>query len=80
MKLELSYDEVLTIRRALMVKAEEAANGALECAKLGDMDNAVKFWRERAEAYRKTYEAVVAQLEQVDKEYEQATAVLKESE
>ncbi len=80
MKLELSYDEVLTIRRALLVKAEEAANGALECAKLGDMDNAVKFWRERAEAYRKTYEAVVAQLEQVDKEYEQATAVLKESE
>lgn len=77
MKLELSYDEVLTIRRALLVKAEEAANGALECAKLGDMDNAVKFWRERAEAYRKTYEAVVAQFKQ---EYEQATAALKESE
>ena len=78
MKLELSYDEVLTIRRALLIKAEEAANGALECAKLGDMDNAVKFWRERAEAYRKTYEAVAAQLEQADKEYEQAAAALKE--
>lgn len=78
MKLELSYDEVSTIRRALLIKAEEAANGALECAKLGDMDNDVKFWRERAEAYRKTYEAVVAQREQADKEYEQADAVLKE--
>lgn len=78
MKLELSYDEISTIRRALLIKAEEAANGALECAKLGDMDNAVKFWRERAEAYRKTYEAVVAQFEQADKEYEQAAAALKE--
>lgn len=80
MKLELSYNEVLTIRRALLIKAEEAANGALECSKLGDMDNVVKFWRERAEAYRKTYEAVVAQFEQTDKEYEQAAAALKESE
>ena len=78
MKLELNYDEVSTICRALLIKAEEAANGALECAKWGDMDSAAKFWRERAEAYRKTYEAVAAQLEQVDKEYEQAAAALKE--
>ena len=46
--------------------------------KLGDMDNAVKFWQERAEAYRKTYEAVATQLEQADKEYEQVAAALKE--
>ena len=78
MKLELSYNEVLTIRRALLIKAEEAANGALECSKLGDMDNAVKLWQERAEAYRKTYEAVAAQFERADKEYEQAAAALKE--
>lgn len=65
---------------ALLIKAEEAANGALECAKWGDMDSATKFWRERAEAYRKTYEAVAARLEQVDKEYEQAATTLKESE
>lgn len=80
MKLELSRDEVSTICRALLIKAEEAANGALECATWGDLDNAVKFWRERAEVYRKTYEAVAAQLEQTDKEYEQSAAALKESE
>lgn len=78
MKLELSYDEVSTIRRALLLKAEEAANGARECAKLGDMDNDVKFWQERAENYKKVYEAVVAQREQADKEYEQADAEVKE--
>lgn len=77
MKLELSYDEVWTIRRALLLKAEEAANGARECAKLGDMDNDVKFWQERAENYKKVYEAVKAQREQADKEYEQAAAALK---
>lgn len=78
MKLELSYDEVSTIRRALLLKAEEAATGARECAKLGDMDNDVKYWQEKAEEYRKVYEAVKAQREQADKEYEQAAAALKE--
>lgn len=77
MKLELSYDEVSTICHALLLKAEEAANGARECAKLGDMDNDVKFWQERAENYKKVYKAVVAQREQADKEYEQADAALK---
>lgn len=77
MKLELSYDEVSTIRRALLLKAEEAANGARECAKLGDMDNDVKFWQEKAKAYRKIYEAVKAQREKADKEYEQVAAALK---
>lgn len=61
MKLELSYDEVSTICHALLLKAEEAANGARECAKLGDMDNDVKYWQEKAEEYRKVYEAVKAQ-------------------
>ena len=61
MKLELSYDEVSTICHALLLKAEEAATGARECAKLGDMDNDVKFWQERAENYKKVYEAVEAQ-------------------
>lgn len=74
MKLELSYDEVSTICRALLLKAEEAATGARECAKLGDMDNDVKYWQEKAEEYRKVYEAVKAQREQADKEYEQADA------
>lgn len=77
MKLELSYDEVSTIRRALLLKAEEAANGARECAKLGDMDNDVKFWQERAENYKKVYEAVVAQREHMLEEYKQADAEVK---
>lgn len=74
MKLELSYDEVSTICHALLLKAEEAATGARECAKLGDMDNDVKFWQERAENYKKVYKAVVAQREQADEEYKQADA------
>lgn len=74
MKLELSYDEVSTICHALLLKAEEAATGARECAKLGDMDNDVKFWQERAELYRKTFEAVKAQREKADEEYKQADA------
>ena len=45
---------------------------------MGDMDNDVKFWQERAEGTRKVYEAVKAQREQADKEYEQADAALKE--
>lgn len=78
MKLELSYNEVSTICQALLIRAEEAANGARDCAKLGDMDNDVKFWQEKAKAYRKVYEAVKAQREQADKEYEQAAAALME--
>ena len=76
MKLELSYDEVSTICHALLLKAEEAATGARECAKLGDMDNDVKFWQERAENYKKVYKAVVAQREQADEEYKQADAAV----
>lgn len=78
MKLELSYDEVSTICQALLIRAQKAATGARECAKLGDMDNDVKFWQERAEDYRKVYKAVEAQREQADKDYEQAAAALKE--
>lgn len=78
MKLELSYDEVSTICQALLIRAQEAATGARECAKLGDMDNDVKFWQERAEDYRKVYKAVEAQREQADKDYEQTAAALKE--
>lgn len=78
MKLELTYDEVSTICHALLLKAEEAATGAQECAKLGDMDNDVKFWQERAENYKKVYEAVEAQFGQACKECELADAALKE--
>lgn len=77
MKLELTYDEVSTICHALLLKAEEAATGARECAKLGDMDNDVKYWQEKAEEYRKVYEAVKAQREQMLEEYEQADAEVK---
>jgi len=35
---------------------------------------AVKFWQRKAEAYRKTYNTVVAQRKQADKECEQADA------
>lgn len=78
MKLELSYDEVSAIVAALLAKATTAERNALKCAKLGDMDNDVKFWQEKAKAYRKVYEAVKAQREQADKEYEQAAAALME--
>lgn len=74
MKLELTYDEVSTICHALLLKAEEAATGARECAKLGDMDNDVKYWQEKAEEYSKAYNTVVAQCEQMLEEYEQADA------
>lgn len=80
MKLELSYDEVSTICHALLLKAEEAATGVRECAKLGDMDKDVEFWQERAEIYKKVYKVVEAQFGQACKECEQADAALKESE
>lgn len=77
MKLELSYDEVSTIVAALLAKAMTAERNALKCAKYG-MDKDVEFWQERAENYRKVYEAVEAQFGQACKEYEQADAALKE--
>lgn len=77
MKLELSYDEVSTIVAALLAKAMTAESNALKCAKYG-MDKDVEFWQERAENYRKVYEAVEAQRLQMLKEYEQADAEVKE--
>ena len=73
MKLELSYDDVSTIVAALLTKVTTVESNALKCAKYG-MDKDVEFWQERAEVYRKTYNTVVAQHEQADKEYEQAAA------
>lgn len=73
MKLELSYDEVSTIVAALLAKAMTAESNALKCAKYG-MDKDVEFWQERAENYRKVYEAVEAQRLQMLEEYEQADA------
>lgn len=74
MKLELTLDEVSACAMALLSKAQEAEEEALGCEKLGDMDNDVKFWQERAENYKKVYEAVVAQREKMLEEYEQADA------
>jgi|GEM_PF-1107023 len=74
MKLELSYDDVSTIVAALLAKAMTAESNALKCAKLDGMDKDVEFWQERAENYRKVYEAVEAQRLQMLKEYEQADA------
>lgn len=76
MKLELTYDEVLTIVAALLTKVTTAESNALKCAKYG-MDKDVEFWQERAETYKKVYKVVEAQFEQADKEYEQADAELK---
>lgn len=73
MKLELSYDEISTIVAALLAKAMTAESNALKCAKYG-MDKDVEFWQERAENYRKVYEAVEAQRLQMLEEYEQADA------
>lgn len=80
MKLELTLDEVSTIVAALLAKAMTAESNALKCAKLGDMDNDVEFWKEKAKDYRKVYEAVEAQREKAVKEYEQAAAALMERE
>lgn len=78
MKLELSYDDVSTIVAALLAKAMTAESNALKCAKLDGMDKDVEFWQERAENYRKVYEAVEAQRLQMFEEYEQADAEVKE--
>lgn len=74
MKLELTLDEVSTIVAALLTKAMTAESNALKCAKLDGMDKDVEFWQERAENYRKVYEAVEAQRLQMLEEYEQADA------
>lgn len=77
MKLELSYDDVSTIVAALLTKVMTAESNALKCAKLDGMDKDVEFWRERAENYRKVYEAVEAQFGQACKECELADAEVK---
>lgn len=77
MKLELTYDEVSTIVVALLTKVTTAESNALKCAKYG-IDKDVEFWQERAKIYKKVYKVVEAQFGQVDKEYEQAAAALKE--
>jgi hypothetical protein len=78
MPIELSYGEVSTVCRALLLKAEEAERDAQECAKLGDMDNDVKFWQNRAKTYREVYEKVEAQRSQLLIDYERALAALEE--
>lgn len=74
MKLELSYDDVMNIEGALFLRIEETERNAQGCARFDEMSNDVKFWQRRTEVYRKTYNTVVAQREQADKEYEQAAA------
>lgn len=76
MKLELSYDEVSTVCRALLLKAQEAAGNALECQILGSEDAGL--WQESAETYKKALDTVEAQREQTVKKYEQAVAALQE--
>lgn len=78
MKLTLTLDEASTIVIALLAKATIAESNALKCAKLDGMDKDVEFWQERAETYRKVYEAVEAQRLQMLEEYEQADAEVKE--
>lgn len=79
MKLTLTLDEVSACAMALLSKAQEAEEEALGCEKLR-CASAAEFWQKRAELYRKTFEAVKAQREQADKEYEQAAAALMETE
>ena len=74
MKLELTYDEVLTIATALLTKVTTAESNALGCAKLDGMDKDVEFWQERAENYKKVCKVVEAQFGQACKECEQADA------
>ncbi|WP_304117688.1 hypothetical protein [Phascolarctobacterium succinatutens] len=62
MKIELSYDEVSVVCRALLIGAQEAACNAFECEQIGKKSDA-KSWQEEAEGYRKVYEAVKAQRE-----------------
>lgn len=77
MKLILTLDEVSACAMALLSKAQEAEEEALGCEKLR-CASAAEFWHKRAELYRKTFEAVKAQREHADQEYEQAAAALME--
>lgn len=74
MKPELTYNDVSVAASALQLKAREAQiNAKKSRAKIE-----VEFWQERAETYKKTYEALEAQRLQMLGEYEQADAALKE--
>lgn len=74
MKLELTYNDVSVAASALQLKAREAQiNAKKSRAKIE-----VEFWQERAETYKKTYEALEAQRMQMLEEYEQADAEVKE--
>lgn len=74
MKLTLTYNDVSVAASALQLKAREAQiNAKKSRAKIE-----VEFWQERAETYKKTYEALEAQRMQMLEEYEQADAEVKE--
>lgn len=74
MKLTLTYNDVSFAASALQLKAREAQiNAKKSRAKIE-----VEFWQERAETYKKTYEALEAQRLQMLEEYEQADAEVKE--
>lgn len=74
MKLTLTYNDVSVAASALQLKAREAQiNAKKSRAKIE-----VEFWQERAETYKKTYEALEAQRLQMLEEYEQADAEVKE--
>lgn len=76
MKLTLTYNDVSVAASALQLKAREAQiNAKKSRAKIE-----VEFWQERAETYKKTYEALEAQRMQMLEEYEQADAEVKETE
>ena len=76
MKLTLTYNDVSFAASALQLKAREAQiNAKKSRAKIE-----VEFWQERAETYKKTYEALEAQRLQMLGEYEQADAEVKETE
>lgn len=76
MKLTLTYNDVSVAASALQLKAREAQiNAKKSRAKIE-----VEFWQERAETYKKTYEALEAQRLQMLGEYEQADAALMETE
>lgn len=76
MKLTLTYNDVSFAASALQLKAREAQiNAKKSRAKIE-----VEFWQERAETYKKAYEALEAQRLQMLEEYEQADAEVKETE
>ena len=76
MKLTLTYNDVSVAASALQLKAREAQiNAKKSRAKIE-----VEFWQERAETYKKTYEALEAQRLQMLEECEQADAEVKETE